>query len=333
MGWSVAGAGDTDGDGYGDLVVGAPQFEEVEDSEGLAVLYRGTPAGLEPTPAWRFQSNQVGAYGGYAVAPAGDANGDGYADVLVGSLSDDDGEVDEGRAALYLGGPAGLSAAPAWSEGGNQEAASFGRALAGAGDVNGDGFDDVVVGAYRFDDGQTDEGQAYAFHGGCPGPPDADGDAIGDACDRCAGFDDAADADGDGVADGCDLCPAGPDGDDADVDGVADACDSAPADPTRCADTDGDGCDDCANGSFDPTNDGVDSDGDGVCDGDGGDEEPPQDTGLPPDTDTPTAQDRGVSSEEGGCGCSHGRSAPASALLLAALAAARRPRGRVRRTT
>src|SRR5206468_11287265 len=77
----------------------------------------------------------------------------------------DNGEVDEGRAFLYLGSASGLSTTPAWTAESNQATAYFGYAAAGAGDVNGDGFADVIVGAYQFDDPQTNEGKVDLYYG------------------------------------------------------------------------------------------------------------------------------------------------------------------------
>jgi alpha-tubulin suppressor-like RCC1 family protein len=156
FGGPVASAGDVDGDGYDDVVVGS--------DEG-ATVYLGSAAGLSSTAAWTAQPDQIGAYFGASVASAGDVNGDGYDDVVVGAYQQDDGETDEGRAYLYLGSAAGLSATAAWTAEGDQASAYFGQAVASAGDVNGDGYDDVVIGAWSHDNGQTDEGRAYVYLG------------------------------------------------------------------------------------------------------------------------------------------------------------------------
>src|SRR5262245_49391298 len=57
-----------------------------------------------------------------------------------------------------------------WTVEGDQRQAAFGTSVATAGDVNGDGFSDVIVGAYRFDDGQTDEGKVFVYLGSAEGP-------------------------------------------------------------------------------------------------------------------------------------------------------------------
>ena len=98
-------------------------------------------------PAWTGEGNQGGASFGQSVATAGDVNGDGYADVIVGAPYYDNGQADEGAAFVYLGGAAGLSAAAAWTAESDQAGALFGTSVGTAGDVNGDGYADVIVGA------------------------------------------------------------------------------------------------------------------------------------------------------------------------------------------
>jgi hypothetical protein len=98
------------------------------------------------------------------LATAGDVNGDGFSDVIVGASVYDNGETDEGRAFVYHGSGSGLSFTPNWTAESNQATALFGTSVATAGDVNGDGFSDVIVGAF-FDNGQTDEGRAFVYYG------------------------------------------------------------------------------------------------------------------------------------------------------------------------
>jgi hypothetical protein len=102
--------------------------------------------------ASQVESNQPSAYLGTSIAGAGDVNADGYADVIVGAANYDNGQTQEGAAFLFLGSPSGLvgtnpATAAAVLES-NQASAYFGWSVAGAGDVNGDGYADVLVGAY-----------------------------------------------------------------------------------------------------------------------------------------------------------------------------------------
>jgi hypothetical protein len=107
---------------------------------------------------------------GRSVAGAGDVNGDGYADVIVGVTGYDAGQTDEGAALVFLGSAAGIAngspvTAAAQLES-NLGTANFGSSVAGAGDVNGDGYADLIVGATLYDAGQSDEGAAFVFYGG-----------------------------------------------------------------------------------------------------------------------------------------------------------------------
>jgi len=169
FGAAVAGAGDVNGDGYGDVIVGAYLFDGGQLDEGRAYTFLGSASGPQLTASWIKESDQAGAKFGFAVAPAGDVNGDGYSDVIVGAHGFDTGDLDVGRAYAYLGSPTGLGASPAWTKEGDQENGYFGRAIATAGDVNGDGFSDVVIGAYLQEDGESSEGRAFAYFGSAGG--------------------------------------------------------------------------------------------------------------------------------------------------------------------
>ncbi len=169
FGSSVATAGDVNGDGFSDVIVGAPSFNGGQSEEGRAFVYHGSAAGLALLPAWTKESDQTDAYFGFSVGAAGDVNGDGYGDVLVGAPRYDNGELDEGRAFVYMGSPAGLAGTPAWTAEGDQEGASFGISAATAGDVNGDGYSDIIVGSHLYDNGEINEGAAFVYLGSSTG--------------------------------------------------------------------------------------------------------------------------------------------------------------------
>ena len=169
LGSSVATAGDVNGDGYTDVIVGAHKYDNGQIDEGRALVYHGSGTGLRLTPAWSYESNEAGAFFGYSVATAGDVNGDGFSDVIVGAIQEDTVYPDEGSAYFFQGSAAGLSAVWHWSARGDQVGALFGCSVATAGDVNGDGFSDVLVGAYLYDSGQTNEGRAFSYHGSASG--------------------------------------------------------------------------------------------------------------------------------------------------------------------
>ena len=120
---------------------------------------------LATSPDWTAESDQKNAFFGASVSTAGDVNGDGFADVFVGSLSYDGDQENEGAIAVYFGSSSGLNLiALQIRQPSNQVNANFGRSVGTAGDVNYDGFADVIVGADNYDNGQTDEGRAYVYH-------------------------------------------------------------------------------------------------------------------------------------------------------------------------
>ncbi len=165
FGYSLGTAGDTNGDGYSDIIVGAYSYADAT-STGGAYVYFGGPAGLSPTPNWEHHLATTANWNyGYAVSTAGDFNADGYSDILVGANLLTNGEAAEGGAYAYCGSPTGPEWGPAWFAEGNQANAFYGAAVAGVGDVNGDGFGDILIGAYRYDHGQTNEGMAYLYYG------------------------------------------------------------------------------------------------------------------------------------------------------------------------
>ena len=153
FGASVAGAGDMNGDGFDDVVIGSPGSIADEPRAGRAYLYLGgAGAALEPTPDGIIPGFVDGLLG-YTVAPAGDVDGDGLDDVLIGAsayLQELDRFIGPGRVLLYLGtrGPALDVEADATLETG-ETGDGLGMSAASAGDVNGDGFDDVLVGLSR----------------------------------------------------------------------------------------------------------------------------------------------------------------------------------------
>jgi hypothetical protein len=169
FGFTVSSAGDVNGDGFDDVIVGANWYDNGEQDEGAAFLYLGGPIGLSPVFHWHYESNQANEEFGTAVAGAGDVNGDGYDDVIIGANSPlpDMG----GKAYLFLGSPGGLLDEPVWTAVGEQLEDGFGTAVAGAGDVNGDGYDDIIVGApYALGDDGVERGRAYVYYGTPDGP-------------------------------------------------------------------------------------------------------------------------------------------------------------------
>lgn len=166
---SVAGAGDVNGDGYDDVIIGARFYDNGQVDEGRAYVYHGSASGLAAAPAWVAEPDLATALFGHSVAGAGDVNGDGFDDVIVGAKRATNGETEEGRAYVYLGSASGLATSPAWTAESDQAFASFGESVACAGSVNGDMYSDVIVGASRYANGQVNEGRAYVYLGSASG--------------------------------------------------------------------------------------------------------------------------------------------------------------------
>lgn len=114
-------------------------------------MYYESASGLTTSAAWSAESDQADAHFGNAVASAGDVNRDGYGDLIVGARAYNNGVLDEGAAFVYLGSASGLATSAAWSTEGGQDNAYLGYAVASAGDVNADGYGDVIVGARGYD--------------------------------------------------------------------------------------------------------------------------------------------------------------------------------------
>lgn len=143
-GTSVAGIGDVNGDGYDDIAVGAPSSSTYA---GAVYVYHGSASGPATTYSKLITFTTSYSYFGTALAGAGDVNADGYDDLVVGADEYTSGSTDEGAVLVYHGSASGLPSTYNTKIEANSSYAYLGGAVAGAGDVNGDGYDDIVVGA------------------------------------------------------------------------------------------------------------------------------------------------------------------------------------------
>jgi len=174
-GGSIADAGDYNADGVHDLAYGCPEGETSTSSAdpGRVHVHYGMPGGPPPIPDLVLEGASGEDEFGSAVASAGDVDGDGDDDLLVGAEDfQSANHTDDGWVGLYLGSAAGLGATPSRTWLSNQQGSRLGTQLAGAGDVNGDGFDDVLFGAYQWDGDFTNEGRT-TLHLGSPQGPSA----------------------------------------------------------------------------------------------------------------------------------------------------------------
>ncbi|HET6273808.1 MAG TPA: FG-GAP-like repeat-containing protein [Bacteroidota bacterium] len=166
FGMAVAGPGDMNGDGYADVVVGAHVSGSLGlDSGHVYIFFGGAVMDSIPDVVMAGLPSELF---GRSVAGAGDANGDGYADVIVGANGSDAAGLDVGRAYIFFGG-ATVDNVPDVTITGTVVTENLGNSVASAGDVNNDGYDDVIVGAYANDlPSGNNLGKAYLHLGGNP---------------------------------------------------------------------------------------------------------------------------------------------------------------------
>jgi len=203
FGASIARAGDVNGDGYDDLLASEPLRDGTHAGEGAAFVYHGSETGIPSMPNWTTTGNSPSAFYGFPVAGAGDVNGDGFADALVGGPGHSNTLDLQGEARLFFGSETGLSTSADWSIEGESESDRLGQGLAGVGDVNGDGFSDIAVSAPYYDHVLPNDGAVFVYHGSSSGPsltPDwmVGGEQEGAALTNVAA---AGDINGDGYAD------------------------------------------------------------------------------------------------------------------------------------
>ena len=141
LGMAVAAAGDLNGDGIADLIIGSPHDATNGSGAGKVTVV----SGLDGSVLLTGFGGAPNAFAGAAVGAAGDLNNDGHADIIVGAPGDYRATVPNG-AAYVVSGFDGTLLHFFFDPTGRER---FGNAVSGAGDVNGDGYEDVIVGAPR----------------------------------------------------------------------------------------------------------------------------------------------------------------------------------------
>lgn len=210
-------AGDLDGDGLTDLCIGSPYDALGVYHGGVVAVFLGS--GTRYNGSYDLSDADARVYGtesdaqlGWSVAVTDDGDGDGYGDLAVGIVFSDAGGTDAGQAAVISGDSVGgddAFSSIAWrTVTGTHAGDRFGHDVSSAGDVDGDGLTDLLLGAYYADDGGADSGKVALFYGtrgAVASVDDTDADALfaGEvAGDHLGGtLTSAGDWDGDGLSD------------------------------------------------------------------------------------------------------------------------------------
>lgn len=158
---------DVNGDGYADVATGSSEIEPGPlQREATSVrVFLGGPMGLQANTVVLPGPTIESAFG-RALSSAGDVNGDGYGDLIVGAPgAEDPPNLRAGKAFVYLGSSTGLMAMAAWEITGGATDARLGASVSFVGDLDADGYADVVVGSPENDFGDTGHGRALIFRG------------------------------------------------------------------------------------------------------------------------------------------------------------------------
>lgn len=195
-------SGDIDRDGYTDVIVGARGDFTSATGKGSVSIYKGSKSGLVTTPSQVLQGEQPRSEYGRTLI-AGDINGDGYADVIVGAHGFDGGAgAHQGKVYLHLGGPGGVSSTPTQTLLGEVKGSEFGRTFDIV-DMNRDGINDLLLGASGYGVQVPLQGKGYVYLGTRTGlNPTPYFSAVGErAVDEYGRAITGADVNGDGLTD------------------------------------------------------------------------------------------------------------------------------------
>jgi hypothetical protein len=174
-GTAVSTAGDVDNDGKSDLLIGAYLADDPNLNGGNSYLFLGASlfapgAHMLADSDYLFTSEASDHYAGYALSTAGDVDANGHDDILIGAINADGDEADAGRAYLLYGETLGATREISLSEAshiliGENGQDRVGTTVSNAGDVDGDGFADLMIGAEQYDEKESDTGKVYLIMG------------------------------------------------------------------------------------------------------------------------------------------------------------------------
>ncbi len=186
-GFAVSAAGDVNGDGYDDVIIGASGADPNGAASGSSYVLFGKASGfsstmnlntLDGTNGFRLDGVNAGDVSGYSVSEAGDVNGDGYDDVIIGAYHADPNGAESGSSYVVFGKASGftstidlstLNGTTGFRLDGVAADDNSGRSVSNAGDVNGDGYDDIAIGAFHSDVNGMDSGAGYIVFGKASG--------------------------------------------------------------------------------------------------------------------------------------------------------------------
>ena len=191
FGQSIASAGDVNGDGYDDLITGTLYNDANGSSAGRAYVFSGKTGDT----LYVFSGANAGDLFDHSSSTAGDVNNDGYADIIIGAYGYGESNSYDGRAYVFSG-KTGDTLYVFTNEATQNR---LGRWVSTAGDVNNDGYDDVMVSADLSDVTAWNAGRVYIFSGKDGNPLYIfDGEASGDYLGKVS---DAGDVNNDGYDD------------------------------------------------------------------------------------------------------------------------------------
>ena len=180
IGYSVNSAGDVNGDGFDDLIIGAVNASNSATTSGSGYVVFGTStsfgsafdlATLDGSTGFRIDGAAAGDYAGVSVDSAGDINGDGFDDLIIGADYSDYDAAESGSSYVVFGQATGFAAvldltslngSTGFRLDGVATLDYSGHSVSSAGDINGDGFDDVIVGAWK---ANSSAGTSYVVFG------------------------------------------------------------------------------------------------------------------------------------------------------------------------